>query len=122
MDHRMILAIVFLIVGTAISVQAAPDPPSPPAVQERERMTEQEGPRSDASEGSRHFEAKRRERLIEMLQLDEATRTKLLQRLEQLDQKAENLRRERREAFMALREQAKGLRAGARKGDRKGVV
>ena len=67
-------------------------------------------------ENRRHFEAKKRERLIQMLQLDEVTRGKLLQRLEQLDQKGEELRRQRREAFLALREQAKGLRG---RGDRK---
>ncbi len=52
-----------------------------------------------------------------MLQLDEATRGKLLQRLEQLDHKGEDLRRQRHDAILALREQAKSLRS---KPDRKG--
>ena len=69
-------------------------------------------------ESTRHFEAKKRERLIQMLQLDEATRGKLLQRLQQLDQKGEDLRRQRHEAILALREQAKSLRG---KADRKAV-
>ena len=53
-----------------------------------------------------------------MLQLDEATRGKLLQRLEQLDHKGEDLRRQRHDAILALREQAKSLRS---KPDRKGL-
>ena len=88
---------------------------SPPVMQELDRMTEP--PAGSAQQDSgRHFQAKKRERLIQMLQLDEATQGKLLQRLEQLDQKAEDLRRQRREAFSALREQAKGLRG---RGDRR---
>jgi len=88
---------------------------SPPVMQELDRLTEPPAG-SAQQDSSRHFEAKKRERLIQMLQLDEATRGKLLQRLEQLDQKAEDLRRQRREAFSALREQAKGLRS---RGDRR---
>jgi hypothetical protein len=88
---------------------------SPPVMQELDRMTEP--PAGSAQQDSgRHFQAKKRERLIQMLQLDETTRGKLLQRLEQLDQKVEDLRRQRREAFLALREQAKGLRS---RGDRR---
>ena len=79
-------------------------------------MTEPPAASSAQQESGRHFEAKKRERLIQMLQLDETTRGKLLQRLEQLDQKVEDLRRQRREAFLALREQAKGLRS---RGDRR---
>ena len=79
-------------------------------------MTESPPAGSAQQDSGRHFEAKKRERLIQMLQLDEATRGKLLQRMEQLDQKAEDLRRQRREAFSALREQAKGLR---NRGDRR---
>src|SRR5437660_11423359 len=75
--------------------------PSPPVMQELDRLTEP--PAGSAQESGRHFEAKKRERLIQMLQLDEATRGKLLQRLEQLDQKAGDLRRQRREAFSAPR-------------------
>ena len=72
----------------------------------------------EQKESTRHFEAKKRQRLIQMLQLDEATRGKLLQRLEQLDQKGEDLRRQRHEAILALREQAKNLRGRA---DRKAL-
>ena len=79
-------------------------------------MTESPPAGSAQQDSGRHFEAKKRQRLIQMLQLDEATRGKLLQRLEQLDQKGEDLRRQRREAFLALREQAKGLRG---RGDRR---
>jgi hypothetical protein len=78
--------------------------------------TEQSSAGSEQQESTRHFDAKKRERLLQMLQLDEATQGKLLQRLEQLDQKGEELRRERRKAFFALREQVKGLKS---KGDRK---
>jgi hypothetical protein len=67
----------------------------------------------EQQESTRHFEAKKRERLIHMLQLDDATRGKLLQRLEQLDQKGEDLRRQRHDAILALREQAKSLRGRA---------
>ena len=68
---------------------------------------------AEQQESTRHFQAKKRERLIQMLQLDETTRGKLLQRLEQLDQKGEDLRRQRHDAILALREQAKGLRGRA---------
>ena len=97
--------------------EALPAPSDPAVMQELDRLTESPPPPSSAQqENRRHFEAKKRERLIQMLQLDEATRAKLLQRLEQVDQKGEDLRRQRREAFLALREQAKGLRS---KGGRK---
>ena len=89
---------------------------NPPVMQELDRLTEPSAAGSAQQESGRHFEAKKRERLIQMLQLDETTRVKLLQRLEQLDQKVEDLRRQRREAFLALREQAKGLRS---RGDRR---
>ena len=82
-------------------------------MQELDRLSEPPSPSSTQQENRRHFEAKKRERLIQMLQLDEATREKLLQRLEQLDQKGEELRRQRREAFSALREQAKAMRSKA---------
>src|SRR5438874_496047 len=95
---------------------AISSPSEPPVMRELDRMTESPPAGSAQQDSGRHFEAKKRERLIQMLQLDEATRGKLLQRLEQLDQKAEDLRRQRREAFSALREQAKGLRS---RGDRR---
>jgi len=95
--------------------EALPAPSDTAVMPELEHLSEPP-PSSAQQENRRHFEAKKRERLIQMLQLDEATRVKLLQRLEQLDQKGEELHRQRREAFLALREQAKGLRG---KGGRK---
>jgi small-conductance mechanosensitive channel len=89
-------------------------------MQEPERMTPPERGGKDMEERIRHFEAKRREKLLQALQLDEATRTRLTQRLEQLDQKAQDLRRQRQEAVQALREQAKGLRKEIRRGQRNG--
>jgi hypothetical protein len=57
---------------------------------------------------------------MQALQLDEATRNKLNQRLEQLDQRAEDLRRQKREAVEALRRHAQGLRKDMRRGQRNG--
>jgi len=98
--------------------------PVPPVMEELDRMTGPErgpgGGQGDGEESGRHFEAKKRERLLQKLHLDEATRSRLSQRLEQLDQKGEDLRRQRREAFQALREQAKGLRRDMRRGPREG--
>jgi len=96
--------------------------PMPPVMEELDRMTGPErgpgGGPGGGEESGRHFEAKKRERLMQALHLDEATRSRLSQRLEQLDQKGEDLRRQRREAFEALREQAKGLRKDMRRGPR----
>jgi hypothetical protein len=94
-------------------------------MEELDRLTEPErGPGAGAQGGSeeagRHFEAKKRERLMQFLKLDDATRAKLTQRLEQLDQRGEELRRQRREAFLALRDQVKGLRKEGRRGPRDG--
>ena len=123
MNQKHLLQGMVVFVAGLMTLPAWADPPgregtsssSPPVMQEPDRMTEP--PAGSAQQDSgRHFQAKKRERLIQMLQLDEATRGKLLQRLEQLDQKAEDLRRQRREAFSALREQAKGLRS---RGDRR---
>src|SRR3989441_5508119 len=83
-------------------------------------MTTPERGGKDMEERIRHFEAKRREKLLQALQLDEATRTRLTQRLEQLDQKAQDLRRQRQEAGQTVREQAKGLRKELRRGQRNG--
>lgn len=98
--------------------------PMPPVMEELDRMTGPErgpgGGPGGGEESGRHFEAKKRERLMQALHLDEATRSRLSQRLEQLDQKGEDLRRQRREAFQALREQAKGLRKDMRRGPREG--
>ena len=121
-QKRSLQGTVILVAGLMTSAAWAEAPAregtsssSPPVMQELDRLTEPQAG-SAQQDSSRHFEAKKRERLIQMLQLDEATRGKLLQRLEQLDQKAEDLRRQRREAFSALREQAKGLRS---RGDRR---
>lgn len=98
--------------------------PTPPVMEELDRMAGPErGPGSSpgaGEEGGRHFEAKKRERLMQALHLDEATRSRLSQRLEQLDQKGEDLRRQRREAFEVLRGQAQGLRKDTRRGPRDG--
>ena len=83
--------------------------PSPPGVQHPERRSDL--PTGEQQDSTRHFEAKKRERLLQMLQLDEVTRGKLMQRLEQLDQKGADLRRQRHDAILALREQAKSLRS-----------
>lgn len=125
MTYRAVViqGMVFLGLGLAAAPSwpqaPARDASSPPVMQELDRLTEQEAQTGERRDSGGHFEAKKRERLIQMLQLDEATRGKLLQRLEQLDQKADALRRERREAFQALRDQAKGLRGELRKGERK---
>jgi len=123
MNPKHLLQGMVVVVAGLMTLPAWADPPgregtssaNPPAIQQPDRMTEP--PAGSAQQDSgRHFQAKKRERLIQMLQLDEATRGKLLQRMEQLDQRAEDLRRQRREAFSALREQAKGLRS---RGDRR---
>ena len=94
--------------------------PLPPVMEELERMTAPERGGKDVEERIRQFETQRREKLLQALQLDEATRSRLNQRLEQLDQKGEDLRRQRKEAVQALREQAKGLRNEMRRGPRNG--
>ena len=123
MNQKHLLQGMVVLVAGLTALPAWADPPdregtssSPPVMQEPDRMTESPPAGSAQQDSGRHFEAKKRERLIQMLQLDEATRGKLLQRMEQLDQRAEDLRRQRREAFSALREQAKGLRS---RGDRR---
>lgn len=123
MDTKIFRALVALLAGFTVAWAWSEAPareasPPPAVVQELDRMTEADSPPEHPDSG-RHFEAKKRERLIQMLQLDEATRAKMLQRFEQLDQKAEDLRRQRREAFFALREQAKALRGGMRRGERR---
>lgn len=92
----------------------------PPVMEELDRATEQERRGGDREERARRFEAQKRERLLQALQLDDATRARLDQRLGQLEQKAEELRRQRREAFKALREQMKALRKEMRRGPREG--
>lgn len=106
--------------GTSVSPR-----PTPPVMEELDRLTESEirpksSTRAESEESARHFEAKKRERLMQFLQLDDATRAKLSQRLEQLDQRGEELRRQRREAFLSLKGQVKGLRKEGRRGQRDG--
>jgi hypothetical protein len=118
---------LILVLVAPMSLTMAQEPgsqggssPAPPAMEGLDRMTAPERGGKDVEERIRHFEAKRREKLLQTLQLDEATRTRLTQRLEQLDQKAQDLRRQRQEAVQALREQAKGLRKEMRRGQRNG--
>src|SRR3989475_179373 len=118
---------LILVLMAPMSLSMAQEPgrqggssPAPPAMEELDRMTTPERGGKDMEERIRHFEAKRREKLLQALQLDEATRTRLTQRLAQLDQKAQDLRRQRQEAVQALREQAKGLRKEMRRGQRNG--
>src|SRR5436309_14909984 len=118
---------VILVLVAPMSMTWAQEPgsqggssPAPPAMEGLDRMTTPERGGKDMEERIRHFEAKRREKLLQALQLDEATRTRLTQRLEQLDQKAEDLRRQRREAFQTLRDQVKDLRKEMRRGQRNG--
>ena len=125
--HKIQAVLTLTLAGVVASpcwAQEMGRPGSPstdaPAMEEVDRMTTPERGDKDVEERIRHFEAKKREKLLQALQLDEATRTRLAQRLEQLDQKGEDLRRQRREAVQALREQAKGLRKEMRRGQRNG--
>ena len=114
--------LVALLSSPALSQMPGPQGgprPVPPVMEELDRMTEKERGPAGGEEGARHFEAKKRERLMQFLHLDEATRAKFSQRLGQLDQKSEDLRRQRREAFQALQEHAKGLRKGMRRGQQR---
>src|SRR5947208_15807039 len=113
---------LILVLVAPMSLTMAQEPgsqggssPAPPALEGLDRMTAPERGGKDVEERIRHFEAKRREKLLQALKLDEATRTRLTQRLEQLDQKAQDLRRQRQEAVQALREHAKGLRKDKRR-------
>src|SRR2546428_10292547 len=122
-----VVSAVILVLVAPMSLTLAQEPgsqggssPAPPAMEGLDRMTTPERGGKDMEERIRHFEAKRREKLLQALQLDEATRTRLTQRLEQLDQKAQDLRRQRQEAVQTLREQAKGLRKEMRRGQRNG--
>jgi hypothetical protein len=121
MKHTPFQVTGILIAALALPVwaetpgrEATVSPPGP-LVQNPDQRPEPPAS-AEQQESTRHFETKKRERLIQMLQLDEATRGKLLQRLEQLDHKGEELRRQRHDAILALREQAKTLRS---KPDRK---
>jgi ssDNA-binding replication factor A large subunit len=121
------VSVVILVLVAPLPLTVAQEPgreggssPAPPAKEELDRMTSPERGGKDVEERIRHFQAKKREKLLQALQLDEATRTRLTQRLELMDQKAEDLRRQRREAVQTLREQAKELRKQMRRGQRNG--
>ena len=131
-NRRSLAVLLVAVLASPVLAQEMERPggskPTPPVMEELDRMTGPErgpgagsggGPGGGGEESGRHFEAKKRERLIQALHLDEATRSRLSQRLEQLDQKGEDLRRQRREAFEALREQAPDLRKG--KGEKRGA-
>jgi hypothetical protein len=108
------------IVGTSAWSEAPSDKSNPagsPVIEEPGRSSAQEPGAIDSQQSGRHFEAKKRERLLQMLRLDDATRAKFLERWEQVDKKSQDLRRERREAFSALREQIKS--PDGRRGERK---
>ena len=126
-QNSMALALVLALSSPALAQEMerpGGPKPMPPVMEELDRMTGPErgpgGGPGGGEESGRHFEAKKRERLMQALHLDEATRSRLSQRLEQLDQKGEELRRQRREAFEALREQAQSLRKDMRRGPRDG--
>src|SRR6266851_5944292 len=92
------VSVLILVLVAPMSLSVAQEPgrqggssPAPPAMEELDRMTTPERGGKDMEERIRHFEAKRREKLLQALQLDEATRTRLTQRLAQLDQKAQDL-------------------------------
>jgi hypothetical protein len=121
------VSVVILVLVAPLSLTRAQEPgreggtsPAPPAMEEGNRMASPERGSKDVEERIRHFESKKREKLLQALHLDEATRTRLTQRLEQMDQKAEDLRRQRLEAMQTLREQDKGLRKQMRRGQRNG--
>ncbi len=122
--HWSVMALLAVLLASPALAQTPEPPggprPDPPVMKELDRLTEKGRGPAEREEGARRFEEKRRERLMEFLQLDEATRTKLDQRLGQLDQKGDELRRQRLEAVQALREQAKGLRKDPRRGPRNG--
>src|SRR2546428_5538499 len=99
-----VVSAVILVLVAPMSLTLAQEPgsqggssPAPPAMEGLDRMTTPERGGKDMEERIRHFEAKRREKLLQALQLDEATRTRLTQRLEQLDQKAQDFQRQRQE-------------------------
>lgn len=120
-NHAIVAVLGLLLAVPALAETAGGPRPTPPIMQELDRLTESEirpkgSTQAESEETGRHFEAKKRDRLMQVLQVDNATRAKLTQRLEQLDQRGDELRRQRREAFLALRDQVKGLRKEGRRG------
>jgi len=115
---------ILLVLLASPSFAQAPGPrenlePGPPVMKESDRVTEESRGEASAEERARHFEAKKRERLLNALRLDDATRAMLSRRLEQLDQKGEELRDQRHEALKVLREQARSLRKEMRRSQRR---
>jgi hypothetical protein len=115
----LFLALAFPALAQEMERPGGPKP-MPPVMEELERMTAPERGGKDVEDRIRQFETQRREKLLQALQLDEATRSRLNQRLEQLDRKGEDLRRQRKEAVQALREQAQSRRKDTRRGPRDG--
>ena len=93
---------VFLAVSLAPWFALAADSPTAaaPAVQG------QQGKAQETHDG--YGREKMRARLFEKLQLDEATRTKLVNGLDELNQKAEPLRKQRYEAVETVKAQTQG--------------
>lgn len=127
-NRSSMAAVLVAVLASPVLAQEMERPggskPTPPVMEELDRMGKSErepgAGQGGSEESGRHFEARKRERLMQALHLDEATRSRLSQRLEQLDQKGGDLRRQRKEAFEALREQAPGLRKGEKRGAREG--
>jgi hypothetical protein len=83
-----------------------------PVMQELDKMSaEQQQQQREGEQRGRgdYSPSEERDRVFRHLQLDDATKTKLTQQLQQLDQKGEDLRRQRLDAFHNLREKAKAL-------------
>src|SRR5438445_10878432 len=85
---------LILVLVAPMSLTMAQEPgsqgrssPAPPAMEELDRMTAPERGGKDLEERIRHFEAKRREKLLHALLLDEADRIRLNQSQEKLEQK-----------------------------------
>jgi Spy/CpxP family protein refolding chaperone len=93
---------VFLAVSLTPAFAFAADPTTTesPAVQGQQGKAPE---LRDGDDGE-----KRRARLFEKLQLDQETRTKLTQGLDELNQKAEPLRKQRYEAVATIKAQAQG--------------
>ncbi len=96
---RKVLA-VFLAVSLMPAFAFAADPTTPesPAVQGQQGKAPELRDRGE----------KKRARLFEKLQLDQETRTKLTQGLDELNQKAEPLRKQRYDAVATIKAQAQG--------------
>src|SRR5260370_35838656 len=83
---------LILVLVAPMSLSMAQEPgrqggssPAPPAMEELDRMTTPERGSKDMEERIRHFEAKRREKLLQALKLAKATRPSLTHRLTHMD-------------------------------------